>query len=96
MQFVKRYVSPDRYPEIQKWHLQSSVELANHNAKFARNRKPIEQDSESESGSNESLDDYRPDGYHPCHINEILDAKYMLLRKLGWGHFSTVWLALKL
>jgi serine/threonine protein kinase len=29
-------------------------------------------------------------------VHEILDAKYMLLRKLGWGHFSTVWLALKL
>lgn len=28
--------------------------------------------------------------------SEILDAKYILLRKLGWGHFSTVWLALKL
>lgn len=29
-------------------------------------------------------------------MHEILDARYMLLRKLGWGHFSTVWLALKL
>ena len=24
---------------------------------------------------------------------EILDSKYILLNKLGWGHFSTVWLA---
>ena len=29
-------------------------------------------------------------------VSEIMDAKYMMLRKLGWGHFSCVWLALKL
>jgi len=27
---------------------------------------------------------------------EILDNKYLILRKLGWGHFSTVWLAIKI
>jgi serine/threonine-protein kinase SRPK3 len=25
-----------------------------------------------------------------------LDNKYLILRKLGWGHFSTVWLAIKI
>jgi serine/threonine protein kinase len=25
---------------------------------------------------------------------EIVDSKYIVLHKLGWGHFSTVWLAL--
>lgn len=28
--------------------------------------------------------------------SEIIDGKYIILKKLGWGHFSTVWLALKL
>ena len=28
--------------------------------------------------------------------SEIIDNKYIVLKKLGWGHFSTVWLALKL
>ena len=28
--------------------------------------------------------------------SEIIDSKYICLKKLGWGHFSTVWLALKL
>ena len=28
--------------------------------------------------------------------SEIIDNKYILLRKLGWGHFSVVWLAFKL
>ena len=36
------------------------------------------------------------DGYHCAHVGEIIDSKYILLKKLGWGHFSTVWLAFKL
>ena len=44
----------------------------------------------------EELSDYRPDGYHVAHIGELIDSKYVLLKKLGWGHFSTVWLAFKL
>jgi serine/threonine-protein kinase SRPK3 len=31
--------------------------------------------------------------YHPCHVGEILINRYVLIQKLGWGHFSTVWLA---
>ena len=31
-----------------------------------------------------------------CLCSEIIDNKYILLKKLGWGHFSVVWLALKL
>lgn len=31
--------------------------------------------------------------YHPCHVGEVLMNRYVLIQKLGWGHFSTVWLA---
>lgn len=42
----------------------------------------------------EDLKDYIPGGYHTCHIGETYkNEKYTLVRKLGWGHFSTVWLA---
>lgn len=42
----------------------------------------------------EDLKDYVPGGYHPCYIGEdYKNGKYTLVRKLGWGHFSTVWLA---
>ena len=42
----------------------------------------------------EDLKDYGPGGYHPCYIGEeYKNGKYTLVRKLGWGHFSTVWLA---
>lgn len=42
----------------------------------------------------EDLKDYVPGGYHTCYIGETYkNEKYTLVRKLGWGHFSTVWLA---
>jgi serine/threonine-protein kinase SRPK3 len=32
-------------------------------------------------------------GYHPVSINDKYNnGRYSVLRKLGWGHFSTVWL----
>ena len=34
-------------------------------------------------------------GYHPVQIGEkYKDGRYTVDKKLGWGHFSTVWLAL--
>ena len=42
------------------------------------------------------VEDYGIDGYHLAHVGEIIDSKYVILKKLGWGHFSTVWLAFKL
>jgi hypothetical protein len=86
------------------------IHLNDHNKYGARCRRDrVEQRkaergsrSESESvqsgsdGDVEELDDYHPDGYHPAHVGEIIDSKYLLLKKLGWGHFSTVWLAFKL
>jgi serine/threonine-protein kinase SRPK3 len=34
-------------------------------------------------------------GYHPVSIGERYhNGRYIVLRKLGWGHFSTVWLVL--
>lgn len=42
----------------------------------------------------EDLEDYKRDGYHPTYLGEtFMNSRYMVLQKLGWGHFSTVWLA---
>lgn len=42
----------------------------------------------------EDLEDYRPGGYHPINIGDSFNNdRYVIVRKLGWGHFSTVWLA---
>lgn len=44
----------------------------------------------------ESLQEYAAGGYYPVKIGHQFVSKlhrYRVLRKLGWGHFSTVWLA---
>ncbi len=41
----------------------------------------------------EGIEDYKKGGYHPVFIGEILNGRYVILQKLGWGHFSTVWLS---
>ena len=40
----------------------------------------------------EGHDGYRKGGYHPVLVGEVYNGRYRVLRKLGWGHFSTVWL----
>ena len=48
----------------------------------------------SELLSAEQLDDYRPGGLHPIHIEDSLDCgRYTVIHKLGYGLFSTIWLA---
>ncbi|XP_069570256.1 SRSF protein kinase 3-like [Brachyistius frenatus] len=36
--------------------------------------------------------DYCIGGYYPVEIGEIYVDRYQVVKKLGWGHFSTVWL----
>lgn len=53
-----------------------------------------DEDEEVNAENEEDLKDYAPGGYHTCYIGETYrGGKYTLVRKLGWGHFSTVWLA---
>ncbi|KAJ2347844.1 hypothetical protein GGF43_004671, partial [Coemansia sp. RSA 2618] len=42
----------------------------------------------------EDIEDYRKGGYHPVKLGDSFkNNQYKVVRKLGWGHFSTVWLA---
>jgi serine/threonine-protein kinase SRPK3 len=42
----------------------------------------------------EDLKDYASGGYHPVLIGDTFKGgRYTIIRKLGWGHFSTVWLS---
>ena len=42
----------------------------------------------------EWVEDYRPGGYHPVVLGEIFNnGQYRVMRKLGEGSYSTVWLA---
>jgi len=35
--------------------------------------------------------DYSPGGYCPVQLGEVFNERYRVIRKVGWGHFSTVW-----
>ncbi|KFM25750.1 SRSF protein kinase 1 [Auxenochlorella protothecoides] len=49
--------------------------------------------SGSYSDDQEDEEDYCKGGYHRVHIGETFkDGRYEVLHKLGWGHFSTVWM----
>ncbi|CAF3866246.1 unnamed protein product [Rotaria magnacalcarata] len=46
----------------------------------------------SDDDEQEDPKDYCKGGYHPITIGSIFNQRYHVIRKLGWGHFSTVWL----
>jgi len=42
----------------------------------------------------EWVETYRPGHFHPIHIGDVFkDGRFTVIRKLGYGSFSTVWLA---
>lgn len=41
----------------------------------------------------EKLERYRPGGYHPIAIGDHLHGRYDVVHKLGFGTYSTTWLA---
>ena len=49
-------------------------------------------DSSPES-EDEGTEGYRKGGYHPVSVGDTYkDGRYVVREKLGWGHFSTVWI----
>ncbi|KAL4622433.1 SRSF protein kinase 1-like isoform X1 [Arapaima gigas] len=57
---------------------------------------PLQENDEEILGSDdeeqEDPNDYCKGGYHHVKIGDLFNGKYHVIRKLGWGHFSTVWL----
>lgn len=51
-------------------------------------------EDEGNTADEEDYEDYCKGGYHPVTVGETFkDGRYEVIRKLGWGHFSTVWLS---
>ncbi|KAM3911929.1 SRSF protein kinase 3 [Leptodactylus fuscus] len=46
----------------------------------------------SDNEEQEDPGDYCRGGYYPVKIGDLFNGRYHVVRKLGWGHFSTVWL----
>ena len=56
--------------------------------------RPNVDETTSEASEEEDLEDYCKGGYHPVEPGQVYkNGRYTVVRKLGWGHFSTVWLA---
>jgi len=65
--------------------MESKVAKENYNTQRKIEYMPIE--------DVEKLERYCPGGYHPVTIGEQLGGKYSIVHKLGFGAYSTIWLA---
>ncbi|CBJ30526.1 Serine/threonine-protein kinase SRPK1, putative [Ectocarpus siliculosus] len=41
----------------------------------------------------EGKEGYKVGGYHAVKLGDVFADRYIVVKKLGWGHFSTVWMA---
>ncbi|XP_042511766.1 serine/threonine-protein kinase SRPK-like [Macadamia integrifolia] len=58
------------------------------------NQKEDRSESSEFTSEDEGTEDYRRGGYHAVRIGDTFKGgRYVVQSKLGWGHFSTVWLA---
>lgn len=69
--------------------------LPSHNSRLDRSPSSTSDEDPAETTADEEdSEDYCKGGYHPVHVGETYNnGKYIVVRKLGWGHFSTVWLS---
>lgn len=65
------------------------------NSSFDEDNKSNDKSKNDESDHDEQEDpkDYCKGGYHHVSIGDFYNDRYKVLRKVGWGHFSTVWLS---
>ncbi|KAL3580953.1 hypothetical protein D5086_018788 [Populus alba] len=61
---------------------------------MAENRSGDRSEESDYTSEDEGTEDYRRGGYHAVRIGDTFkNGRYVVQSKLGWGHFSTVWLA---
>jgi hypothetical protein len=64
------------------WHQTTQLNAAN----FPQPRYHLLEDTES-------IYAYRPGGFHPVTIGDVLADRYLIVHKLGFGGWSTIWMA---
>ena len=72
---------------LKKWGFEALRRLKEAIAK----RPPIS--VEDEKLEEEALEEYDPDRYYQTKYGDVLGGRYGILAKLGYGGYSTVWLA---
>ncbi|KAJ5469301.1 Protein kinase dsk1 [Penicillium diatomitis] len=66
----------------------------NPGAAVSRSPSSSSADEVETTAEEEDSEDYCKGGYHPVAVGETYNnGRYVVVRKLGWGHFSTVWLS---
>ncbi|KAJ9580415.1 hypothetical protein L9F63_003939 [Diploptera punctata] len=77
-----------------KRHKPNRTQKKEHGSDINRNRtrSRSSETDRSEKEEQEDPEDYCKGGYHPVRIGDLFQERYYVSRKLGWGHFSTVWL----
>ncbi|XP_031784866.1 SRSF protein kinase 3 isoform X3 [Nasonia vitripennis] len=76
------------------WYRQNDGQSYKGNGNSSSNETIEDEDDmySSEDDEQEDSTDYCKGGYHPVKIGDLFLNRYHVTRKLGWGHFSTVWL----
>lgn len=69
-------------------------DVSAHTPSASRSSSSSEEDEVETTAEEEDSEDYVKGGYHPVSVGETYNnGRYVVVRKLGWGHFSTVWLS---
>jgi len=71
---------------------ETRAQIDDRNRSFEEEEEEEEEILGSDDDEQEAPSDYVKGGYHPVKIGDLFHNRYHVIRKLGWGHFSTVWL----
>ncbi|KAM9409941.1 SRSF protein kinase 3-like isoform 2-T2 [Pholidichthys leucotaenia] len=81
--------SPKRTPEKKRY---PKAAKQPHSPPAVPNHSHLPEPLGSYEEQQENSEDYCIGGYCPVEIGESFIDRYQVVKKLGWGHFSTVWL----
>ena len=71
----------------------SSPSLSSSSSPRGTSSRDEDDDSDDDDDDREGEDEYKKGGYHRVSIGDCFhENRYRIERKLGWGHFSTVWI----